>query len=81
MGKGKVHPRSNVTSPGSQFNEFSNSSFCHDHHVYWLWSDVRRLAMSAGHIISYFCAWKTTNIFIYCQQIDHFELCSTKSSS
>ena len=36
---------------------------------YWLWSEVRRLPMSAMYIISYFCAWKTTNILIYYQPI------------
>ena len=44
--------------------------------IYWLWSDVR-LPMSVGHIISHFCAWKTTNIsfiinkFIICNFVLH----------
>ena len=40
--------------------------------LYCLWSDVRRPPMSAGHIILQLFAWKTTNIFIYYQQIYHF---------
>ena len=40
-------------------------------YMYWLWSDVRRPPMFAGHIILHFFPWKTTNIFIYYQQIYH----------